>query len=72
MLSILNRVPDQIKRFFDKHREFQVYGDALTWLQTTPYDEIVKESGDLGFSQLEINILWLISTMGPNTKIELE
>lgn len=70
--EIQDELHETIKQFFDKHREFKTYGDALDWMHKSDFDTVKNEVGSLGLSKFSTEILWLISVKGPNAIIDFD
>ena len=71
MEEIKQSVDETVKQFLDRHRDsFQTYGDALTWLHETEYNQVRLEAGKIGRSAFSNDILWLIARFGPNESID--
>jgi len=70
--EIRDEIHEVVKQFFHRHRnEFKVYGDALTWTQNAEYEDMRQEAGMILRRSLFMNdILYLISSFGPNAEID--
>jgi hypothetical protein len=58
-----------VRQCFAKH-QFVKMGDILKWWHDIPYETKVKEAGNLDLSQFSTDFLWLISTFGPEKKVD--
>lgn len=53
-----------------RSHNFQTFGEILAWWHNASHDSQTLESGSQGMSEFSKDILWLISTFGPDCQIE--
>lgn len=65
----IHEIHDRVRQCFTRHK-FAAYGDALKWWHKASYETQKLEAGEQGMSKFSTDILWLISTFGPQEAVD--